>query len=119
VDEQQALEIGRRIAQARKEAGMTQVELAEILNISARSVQDYERGVTVPWKHFQRLEEVFKRPLRWFLRGESEQDTDAAEREAADRQFDRHTEILVRLDELREASHRLMLRLDELERERR
>jgi transcriptional regulator with XRE-family HTH domain len=64
-------EIGERIAQARKESGgMTQDELAELLNVSKRSVQDYEAGTTVPWKHFQMLEEVFKRPLGWFLHGE-------------------------------------------------
>lgn len=67
-------EIGERIAQARKESGgMTQEELAELLNVSKRSVQDYEAGTTVPWKYFQLLEEVFKRPLSWFLHGEEEQ----------------------------------------------
>lgn len=65
-------EIGARIAQARKEqgAGMTQEQLAELLNVSSRSVQDYEAGLTIPWKHFQRLEEIFKTPMSWFLHGE-------------------------------------------------
>ncbi len=64
-------EIGQRIALARKEAGgMTQEQLAELLNVSTRSVQDYEAGETVPWKHFQLLEEIFRKPLGWFLHGE-------------------------------------------------
>jgi len=66
-----AREIGARIGLARKEAGgMTQEQLAELLDVSARSVQDYEAGITIPWKHFQRLEVIFKRPMGWFLHGD-------------------------------------------------
>lgn len=68
-----AREIGARIAQARREAdAMTQDELADALNISKRSVQEYEAGNTIPWKHFSRLEEIFGKPLSWFLHGEEE-----------------------------------------------
>lgn len=68
-----AAEIGARIAEARKLAGaMTQEELAEALNVSTRSVQDYEAGKTIPWKHFHRLEQIFKRQLEWFLHGDQE-----------------------------------------------
>ena len=63
--------IGSRIAQARREAGgMLQEELAELLDVSKRSVQDYEAGVRIPWKHFQQLEVIFKRSLEWFLHGD-------------------------------------------------
>ena len=48
---------------------MTQEQLAELLNISTRSLQDYEAGVTVPWRHLQTLETIFRRPLGWFLHG--------------------------------------------------
>ena len=66
-----AAEIGARIAQARKEAGgMRQRELADLLDTSARSVQNYEAGVSIPWRHFKQLEVVFKRPMEWFLYGE-------------------------------------------------
>lgn len=66
-----AKEIGTRIAQARREhAAMTQEQLAELLDVSTRSVQDYERGETIPWKHFKRLETIFQRDLDWFLHGE-------------------------------------------------
>lgn len=73
-----AREIGERIAQARREAGgMTQEQLAELLNVSARSVQDYESGVTVPWKHMHALTRIFTRPLEWFLHGdEADQEED-------------------------------------------
>jgi transcriptional regulator with XRE-family HTH domain len=73
----QQREIGERITLAMKEAGgMTQEELADLLNVSKRSVQDYVAGTTVPWKHFQLLEEIFKKPLSWFLHGEATADDD-------------------------------------------
>ena len=68
-------EIGARIAQARREAGaMTQDQLAELLNVSKRSVQEYEAGNTIPWKHFQSMAGIFKKPLEWFLHGEAASD---------------------------------------------
>lgn len=76
-----AEEIGERIARARKEAdGMTQETLADLLNVSVRSVQDYESGATIPYKYFSRLESVFNRPLGWFLHGEQQQPTSLGER---------------------------------------
>ena len=66
-----AQEIGERIKQARLEAGgMTQEELADALDVSTRSLQAYEAGDTIPWKHFQALTRIFDRPLEWFLHGE-------------------------------------------------
>lgn len=66
-----AKEIGARIAQARREASaMTQEQLADLLDVSTRAVQDYEGGVRIPWKHFKRLEQIFGRELEWFLHGE-------------------------------------------------
>lgn len=71
-----AREIGQRIHQARKEAGgMTQHDLAEALDVSQRQLQNYEAGETIPWKHFARLEQIFGRPLTWFLHGEGNQET--------------------------------------------
>lgn len=68
-------EIGERVARARRESGgMTQEQLAELLNVSKRSVQDYEAGVTVPWKHMQTLSQTFKRSIEWFLHGEESGD---------------------------------------------
>lgn len=52
---------------------MTQDDLSEALNVSKRSLQDYEAGTTIPWKHFQKLSAIFNRPLEWFLHGEEPQ----------------------------------------------
>lgn len=70
----EAAAIGARIAQARREQGaMTQEQLAELLDVSTRAVQDYEAGVRIPWKHFKRLETIFSKNLEWFLHGEAEE----------------------------------------------
>jgi transcriptional regulator with XRE-family HTH domain len=112
VDDWQAKEIGRRIQQARRETGgMTQKQLAELLNVSDRSVQDFEHGVRVPWRYFQRLEEITGRSLRWFLHGKPE-----PTRVVDDLALRHHDELLRRLDELREAQRVIMSRLDQLER---
>lgn len=75
-----AQEIGQRIAEARQMAGgMTQPDLAEVLDLSTRQIQNIESGATIPWKHFVRLEQVFKRPLEWFLHGDAEPQPGLAE----------------------------------------
>lgn len=72
----EAQEIGARIQLARKERGLTQEELAEIASFSKRSLQDYEAGLTIPYRHFRELARLLKRPVEWFLYGDQE---DAAE----------------------------------------
>ena len=62
--------IGRRIAQARKEAGgISQQELADVLGVTKRAVQAYEDGTTIPWRHFPRMQELLGKSLSWFLEG--------------------------------------------------
>jgi len=63
-------EIGRRIAQARKEAGLTQQELADRLHVTRRSVQGYESGSVVPYKRLHTLADALGRPAGWFLSGD-------------------------------------------------
>ena len=92
---------------------MTQAQLADLLNVSARSVQDYEHGITVPWRHFDRLEQITGRPLRWFLHGDEPPHLD----ESQDLAARRHDELTRRLDELREEQRMITLRLAALERQ--
>jgi DNA-binding XRE family transcriptional regulator len=64
-------DVGRRISQARYEAGwMTQKTLAELLCVCKRSVQAYEAGRTIPYRHLHRLGQIFERPSSWFLYGD-------------------------------------------------
>lgn len=70
-----ANEIGARIEQARKEKGLTQEELADLAaGFSKRSLQDYEAGVTIPYKHLHELGRLLKKPEEWFLYGDDEQE---------------------------------------------
>lgn len=69
----EAREIGTRLALARRESGLTQEELSELANISKRSLQDYEAGVTVPYKKLTSFAKILGRPVEWFLHGEQEE----------------------------------------------
>ena len=85
-------DVGQRIARARYEAGwMTQKTLAELLCVCKRSVQAYEAGKTIPYRHLDRLGQIFERPSSWFLYGD--QSTEASP--ASD---DRDGEIVRRLE---------------------
>lgn len=66
----QAKEIGQRIAEARTVAGLTQETLAEMASFSKRSLQDYETGVTIPYKHMREISQLLGREVEWFLHGE-------------------------------------------------
>jgi transcriptional regulator with XRE-family HTH domain len=72
VSQFEAEAIGARIAQARKEAGMTQEELAALASFSKRSLQDYEAGITIPYRHLQELGTLLRKPVDYFLHGEPE-----------------------------------------------
>jgi transcriptional regulator with XRE-family HTH domain len=64
-----ATQIGARIKLARCERGWTQDELAALASFSKRSLQDYERGVTPPYRKLRELGELLGRPVSWFLYG--------------------------------------------------
>ncbi len=63
--------IGRYIADKRKELGLTQIQLAEKLNMSNKSVSKWERGVCLPdVSVYSQLCEVLGISLTEFLSGE-------------------------------------------------
>lgn len=66
-----AREVGARIVSARKEKLLTQVELAEIVGVSQRSMQAYEVGETVPYRKIREIARVLERPVEYFLYGEA------------------------------------------------
>jgi transcriptional regulator with XRE-family HTH domain len=85
----EAKAIGSRIAQARKEAGLTQEQLAELAPFSLRSLQDYEQGTTVPYRQMRDISKLLGKPVEWFLHGDEEEPFDAATlRDHIDRRFD-------------------------------
>ena len=63
--------IGKYIAEKRKALGLTQVQLAEKLNMSNKSVSKWERGVCLPdVSLYSTLCEVLGISLNEFLAGE-------------------------------------------------
>lgn len=76
----EAKEIGVRIAQARLEAGLTQEQLAELAPFSYRSLQDYEQGVTIPYRQMRELSKLLDRPVEWFLHGDDEEEQSIIEK---------------------------------------
>ena len=59
--------IGAKIAQARKEHGLTQEDFAKQLGVTVRSLQNYESGAVVPYRHFRQMELVTNKRSGWFL----------------------------------------------------
>ena len=80
VSQFEARAIGERIAKARNEAGLTQEAMAELASFSKRSLQDYEAGVTIPYKHMREIASLLKRGVPWFLHGEEPEIEDLSER---------------------------------------
>lgn len=61
--------IRARLRQARKEAGLSQQQLADLLNVHKRTVENYE-NVRVPWDHLNEYGRFTNRPVEWFLYGQ-------------------------------------------------
>jgi PAS domain S-box-containing protein len=64
---EQAAAIGERIAKARREAGVTQKELAKQLGVSVRSVQGYESGAVTPHRRLNHIAELLQTSVEWLL----------------------------------------------------
>ena len=62
-------EIRARIKHARKEAGLSQAALAELLEVIPRTVQNYEND-HVPWSRIRDISEITGKSTRWLLHGE-------------------------------------------------
>jgi transcriptional regulator with XRE-family HTH domain len=70
---------------------MTQKTLAELLCVCKRSVQAYEAGRTIPYRHLHRLGQIFERPPAWFLYGDEPTETGSSS-------GDRDDEVVKRLE---------------------
>lgn len=72
-------EISARIKEARLTAGLTQDELADLLDVQQRSVANYE-SVRVPWRLIDKIAEVTGRTVEWLLYGRDPADVTDEER---------------------------------------
>jgi transcriptional regulator with XRE-family HTH domain len=64
----QRSEVCQRIAQARRESGMTQEEIADALDITTRAYQAYEAD-RVPWRRLDQIAELTGVTRSWLLHG--------------------------------------------------
>lgn len=72
-------EIGARIKRARELAGLRQEDLADIINVSNRTVQNLEAGDVKPYVHLGRIADALNVTQEWLLHGDP--DTEATETE--------------------------------------
>lgn len=62
-----AIEIGKKIKQARNSIGLSQDQLARFVNISDKAISSYEVGRTVPSrKILKKISTIIQKPLSYF-----------------------------------------------------
>ena len=94
--ELQRKEIIGRIRQARKEAGLSQPEMAELCEVATRTYQNYE-DFRVPWGLLGRIGEAAGRPLGWMLHGDDNPTTETPDLLAALADLQAKTDEALRL----------------------
>jgi transcriptional regulator with XRE-family HTH domain len=99
--ELQKRDITKRIRQARQEAGLTQPQMADVLDVAGRTYQNYEDD-RVPWALMGRISDVTGRSLRWLLHGEDDAEPSM--------------EIMQRIGRLEISQERIEAKLDALAR---
>jgi transcriptional regulator with XRE-family HTH domain len=78
VEQFDANAIGARIKHARIEAGLTQEDLADLAEgFGKRSLQAYETGGSIPFKHLREIGTLLSRETAWFLYGDPNPPKDA------------------------------------------
>lgn len=87
-------QIGARIAEARRQAGLTQRELAERLGVTPRSIQNYESGAVVPYKHLRRIETLAHKRVGWILAGDGSESPLAETIDRLEGAMERHLTVL-------------------------
>jgi transcriptional regulator with XRE-family HTH domain len=65
-------QIGARIKFARREAGLTQKRLAELIEVTPRTIQGYEAGTIDVYRKLHRIAAVVERPVSWFQYGDAD-----------------------------------------------
>ena len=61
--------VGKRVAQARRRAGLTQKQLADLVGVGERAVQGWELGQSHPYRRLATLERVLNIDRDWLLHG--------------------------------------------------
>jgi transcriptional regulator with XRE-family HTH domain len=107
VDRDEQRQVGARIAESRRLGGLTQRELADRLGVTVRTIQNYEAGVAVPYRHLRTIESLGHKRPGWILDGGDDGDfvtTIASLHDA----MERHHALMQRhLEEMRKHTDRL------------
>lgn len=61
--------LGERIAQARRDAGLTQDQLADLIGVKMRQVQNYEAGDSDPYRKISQIAAATAVSVEWLRRG--------------------------------------------------
>jgi transcriptional regulator with XRE-family HTH domain len=61
--------ISARIREARLEAGLTQEQLADLLHVHKKTVENYEHG-SINYRALNHLSAIVGKPVEWLLHGE-------------------------------------------------
>jgi transcriptional regulator with XRE-family HTH domain len=69
-------QICSRVQQARKEAGFTQDEMADLLGMTMRGYQNYETD-RVPWRKLDKIADLVGVTQMWLLRGDPDERTES------------------------------------------
>ena len=112
VDRDSQREVGARIAEARRHAGLTQRELAGMLDVTVRTVQNYEAGVAVPYRHLRTIESLGHKRPGWILDGGDNDDLLATIWALHDAMERHHELMLSQLEEMRQHTTRLRAQRD-------
>lgn len=72
-------EIGERIKQARERAGLRQEDLADLIDMSTRQVQNYEAGESKPYSKLKAIAEATETTVGWLLQGDAAKEPGEAE----------------------------------------
>lgn len=66
-------QITGRIKKARKEAGLTQAEMAEALQVYGRTYQNYEseKSPRVPWGELDKIAKLTGKTTQWIIHGDT------------------------------------------------
>jgi transcriptional regulator with XRE-family HTH domain len=76
-------EIGDRIKQARERAGLRQEDLADLIGMSTRQVQNYEAGDSKQYAKLKAIAGATGTSVEWLLRGEPVEDDEVTSSEVA------------------------------------
>lgn len=75
-------EIGDRIARARERAGLRQEDLADLIGMSTRQVQNYESGASKQYSKLRAIADATGATVEWLLHGDPENEDVKDERAA-------------------------------------